>query len=128
VDARGLHVSAEWAESVYVTDLLAALASAPAERTFLLHAHLANFALFMSGIFPQHLHHRATRRAAPDLSFYERVGSTSYRVASDHPLAKRHELDAIYRTMGERFGDVRRRLNRLSEDFLCLESAGGFSS
>ena len=58
---------------------------------------------------------------APDLPFYEEVGSASYRFASDHHLARRNALDDVYRTIANNFSEVRRDLNRLSDQLLCVE-------
>ena len=107
--------------SDYVADMLAALTTASSEIEFYVRVHVGNYSLFMSGIFPEHLRHRASVRGAPDISFYEEVGSTNYRLASGHRLAHRHALADVYRTIADRFSEVRRDLNRLSDELLCLE-------
>ncbi len=105
----------------YVVDMLTALGSASADDEFHIRVHVGNYSLFVSGIFPGHLRHRATVHGAPDISYYEKVGSTNYRVASDHRLARRHALTDVYRTIADRFSEVRCDLNRLSDRLLCIE-------
>jgi hypothetical protein len=108
----------------YITGMLTALKAASSQADFSVRVQIANHALFMTGIFPDHLRHRTAMRGAPDISFYEQVGSANYRLASDQSPARRHALVEVYRTMGERFSEVRRNLNRLSSEFLCLNPLG----
>jgi hypothetical protein len=108
----------------YVSDMLIALRSASSEREFMIRVQVGNCSLFFSGIFPQHIAHRSTHRAAPPISFYEEVGSQNYRLASSHPLAREQSLVDTYRTIAEHFSEVRIGLNQLSDRLLCLEPAG----
>ena len=87
----------------------------------MIRVQVGNYSLFMSGIFPQHIAHRSTHHAAPPISFYEEVGSQNYRRASDHRLARRGGLAQTYRTIAERFSEVRVGLNQMSDRLLCLE-------
>jgi hypothetical protein len=108
-------------EHHYVADLLVAAERAPSERVFLIHSQVGNFSLFMTGIFPEHVQYRVWRRGAPGISFYEDVGSASFRLASHHALAHRHALREIYQLMAEQFRDVRLSLNRLSDALVHWE-------
>jgi hypothetical protein len=109
----------------FVSDMLALLSAASSEHEFLIRAHVGNYSLFMTGIFPEHLRHRTALRGAPGLSFYEEVGSTNYRLAADHQIARRHELTDVYRTIADRFTEVRHGLNRLSDRLICIDFGGG---
>ncbi len=102
----------------YVTDMLTILADLKGDRAFLLQAHVGNFSLFVSGIFPEHIRHRATARGAPDIRFYESVGSTHYRLAAHQPQARQTGLENVLDTIGNEFTDVRRGLNRVADQFL----------
>jgi len=112
----------------YVADMLSAQASSSGDDDFHVRVHVGNWSLFVAGIFPAHLQYRATVHGAPDISFYEKVGSANYRAASDHRLARRHALAGVYRTMADRFSEVRRDLNRMSDRLLCIEPAGSVLS
>ncbi len=109
----------------YVVELLAATQRAPSEHVFLIHSHLGNYALFIAGIFPQHVQHRVERRGAPSIEFYEDVGASSYRLASDHQMARVHMLAEIYRSISEQFRDIRLALNRLADLHIHIEGASG---
>ena len=51
--------------SLYLADILTELERARGEREFELRAHLGNLALWLGGIFPDHIAHRVQRRGAP---------------------------------------------------------------
>jgi len=102
----------------YLVDILADMARASGRRAFLLEAHLGNFALWLSGLFPDRIASRVQRRGGPDLSYYEEMGQTGYRMAAEDPLARQERLDALYRDAAEGFGRVRRGLNRFSDRYM----------
>jgi hypothetical protein len=113
------------ANADYVTDMLAALSVASSDGAFMIRVHVGDYSLFVSGIFPEHVQHRTAFRGAPNLSFYEDVGRTNYRLAAEHRLARRHALTDIYRTMADRFSEVRHGLNSLTDRLLCIEPTWG---
>jgi hypothetical protein len=106
----------------YISDLLAIISEARAEETFVVRAHIGNYTLFVTGVFPQHLQHRARYKGAPDLEFYEGVGSQSFRLLSDHSLARKKHLDEVFNCLGERFHEIRLRLNDMAERLLHLDT------
>jgi hypothetical protein len=99
----------------YFFDMLAALEKADDHTTFLIRAHIGNHSLFLSGVFPEHILHRAGRRGAPGLRYYQDLGRANYRAASDHRLATRYDLASVFDTLAEHFEPARRALNDLSE-------------
>ena len=106
----------------YVSDMLVALRQASPTQTFLIRAHVGNYSLFVSGIFRDSVECRA-HRGAPDVSFYEDVGSTSYRAAAGHRVARSAELSGVFDQLADRFRDVRRALNRLADSLLHLDDS-----
>jgi hypothetical protein len=110
--------------TMYVADMLSALNSVSPERAFFLRAQIGNRALFLTGVFPQHLQHRAQYRGAPDIGFYENVGSVNYRLASAHRLARESALGDVYRVIADQFSEVRSCLNQLADRLICLEPIG----
>jgi len=105
----------------YLSDILIALRNATPSEAFLLRSHLANTALFLTGIFAENIDKRA-RRGAPDLSFYEDLGRASYRSAADHRDARRFDLQKIYRELADGFQEARLALNDLAGRLLHLEA------
>lgn len=92
--------------------------SADSERAFLARAHLGNYALWMSGLFPDHIAHRRYRRGGPDLDYYETLGRRGFQLAADHRLANRHGLAPLYGAAAEAFPAMRRALNAVSDSLL----------
>lgn len=105
----------------YISDLLAVIGQARAEEVFVVRAHIGNYTLFLTGVFPQHLAHRARFKGAPDLDFYEGVGSQNFRLLSDHDIARRKQLSDVFNCLGEQFHEVRIALNDMSERLLTLD-------
>ncbi|MDP3773539.1 MAG: hypothetical protein Q8Q85_04665 [Gemmatimonadales bacterium] len=99
----------------YLVDLVAEADRTEGERQFRVRAHLGNFALWLTGIFPDYIAARRARKGGPDLPYYEAVGKSGFRLASDHALAGRYGLDGVLRQTGERFHQIRIALNRFSD-------------
>jgi len=104
----------------YLSDMLIALTRASAEESFLLRAHVGNYSLFVSGIFHENAQRRS-RRGAPDLEFYEKIGRTNYQLVAGHSAARRCELNDVFEELADRFHEVRLALNRLSDELLNLD-------
>lgn len=99
----------------YLVDLVAEADRAEGERQFRVRAHLGNFALWLTGIFPDYIAARRARKGGPDLPYYEALGKSGFRMASDHALAEKYGLGAVLRQAGERFAHLRVALNRFSD-------------
>lgn len=106
----------------YLVDIMEDLVRAEGRRAFLLRAHLGNFALWLSGLFPDWIDARVRRKGGPGLDYYEEMGSTGYRMAADDRHARQHALDDLYRDAAESFVPLRRTLNRVSDRVLFPRS------
>lgn len=102
----------------YFVDLLAAMDAPDGRRQFLVRAHLGNYALWLSGIFPDHVVARVHRRGAPGIDYVEAMGANGYRMAADSPFASRHGLENVYRTAASSFPTLRVALNRIADRYL----------
>lgn len=102
----------------YLVDIVADLAATEGERRFQVMAHLGNFALWLSGLFPDYIAARRLRKGGPDLSYYDALGRRGFALASDHALADRYQLDGVFRSAAEHYDEVRRALNQLSDRLL----------
>lgn len=106
----------------YISDMMHALSKANTTEAFLLRSHMANYALFISGIFADNVDKRTKRKGAPDISFYEAVGQMNYRAASEYREAKKFNLQAVYEELAGGFHEVRMALNDLATRLLHLDS------
>ncbi|TAK94233.1 MAG: hypothetical protein EPO07_16985 [Verrucomicrobia bacterium] len=108
----------------YFFEMLAALQTADDRMQFQIRAHIGNYSLFLSGVFPERIRFRAERKGFPDLKYYESLGRSQYRAAGDHKLAQRYELTEIFHTLSERFETTRLALNDISERVFSLGDGG----
>lgn len=104
----------------YFFEMLSALQTADDHTSFHIRAHIGNYSLFLSGVFPDRIRGRAERRGFPDLKYYVALGRTHFRAASDHRLAQRYELTGIFNTLSERFETTRLALNDISDRLFSM--------
>jgi hypothetical protein len=104
----------------YFFEMLTALRTADERTSFFIRVHIGNHSLFLSGVFPDRIRFRAEARGFPSLKYYEALGRTHYRMASDHRLAHRYAIDKILNTLAERFQTTRMALNDISERLFSI--------
>ncbi|HTL18418.1 MAG TPA: hypothetical protein VL793_14375 [Patescibacteria group bacterium] len=104
----------------YFFEMLAALRTADDRTSFYIRVHMGNYSLFLAGVFPERIRFRSEARGFPDLKYYDEVGRTQYRVASDHRLAHRYDLTNVLSTLADRFGTTRQALNEIAERLFSL--------
>src|SRR5205085_7107125 len=104
----------------YFFEMLTALEKADDRTSFLIRVHMGNHSLFLAGVFPERIRFRAEARGFPDLKYYESIGRTQYRVASDHRLAQRYAIAEVLSTLSERFEAERLTLHAIAERLFSL--------
>lgn len=116
VRGRAYRIS-EADDEVYdaIVELCEDLNDTDARRSFLVRTHLGNYALWLSGIFPDFIEQRHTKRGGPDLDYYEAMGRRGFQLAADHRLAEEHGLTALFANAAARFGLLRTALNSVSD-------------
>lgn len=102
----------------YLADLVAASDGEEPERALQLQAHLGEFALWLSGLFPDHITARVRRRGAPGLDYYEHLGARGFRAAADSRVAAGNGMDVVYRRCADGFPGLRVALNRVADRHL----------
>ena len=107
----------------YLFEMIAALESADERTSFYIRTHIGNHSLFWSGIFPERLRCRSERRGAPSMRYYESLGQTHFRAASDHRLAERYSLAPILSTLAEHFKATRLALNDVAERIFSISDS-----
>ena len=106
----------------YLVDLMGRLSTASGKEAFLLRAHIGNFALWLCGLFPDFLEARVQRRGAPPLSYYERMGTSGYQMASESPEAAALGVRDTLGSVALHFTGVRSALNRVSDRYLWRDA------
>lgn len=119
------HRISRWDDETYDTlaGLLSATEGSDPERSFLVRTHLGNYALWLSGIFPDHIEERRWRRGGPDLNYYETMGRTGYALAARHRLAREAGVSELYALASERFRVMRIALTGVSDALLFRNSS-----
>jgi hypothetical protein len=102
----------------YLVDMVRELGEADERRAFLLRSHLGNFSLWLAGLFPDFLEARVRRRGAPPIDWYDRMGTTGYRLAAGSPQAAALGVDQVMGEVARTFTGVRSALNQLSDQYL----------
>ncbi|RMF65614.1 MAG: hypothetical protein D6743_07730 [Calditrichaeota bacterium] len=106
----------------YLIDLLKDLLDAEPEERFMIQSHLGNYSMFLAGVYPDYIYYRRTyKKMAPDFSYYEQMGSTSYQQAAKHRLAEELELAEILETLGTKFRKVRLALNYMVDRYMHMD-------
>ena len=101
-----------------VAGLLAEVDHGDPTRRFLVRAHLGNYALWLGGMFPDHVEERHTRRGGPDLDYYDEMGQKGFALAAQHRLAKQYGMESLYEAASQGFPRIRAALNHVSDRFL----------
>jgi hypothetical protein len=99
-------------------DIAADLDDPSLTRSFLLRAHLGNYTLWLSGLFPDRIEYRRRNRGGPDLEYYEEMGRRGFALAADHRLAAQYNLADLFRKAAENFLMLRLTLNGISDTLL----------
>jgi hypothetical protein len=108
----------------YLFEMLAAANDADARTCFCIRAHIGNYSLFLSGVFPERIRFRSERRGFPGLKYYEGIGRAQYRIAGEHQLARQYELSGVFYTLSERFQTTRLALNDIADRLFALGDNG----
>lgn len=101
-----------------LSSIAAELDTVDPTRSFLVRAHLGNFALWQGGLFPDRIAYRREIRGGPDLDYYDFMGQKGYLLAAQHRLASQYGLVDLYGTAAENFAVLRIALNNVSDELL----------
>lgn len=102
----------------YVVDLAQATERADGSRQFQVLAHLGNFALWLTGLFPDYIAARRARKGGPDLEYYEAAGRSGFQRAAEHRLAGHYGMADLLGEAGAFFTEIRIAMNRFSDRVL----------
>lgn len=114
------HRVSRWDDETYDTlaGLLGEINTSDPKRSFLVRTHLGNYALWLSGVFPDHIEERRWQRGGPTLDYYESMGRRGYSLAASHTLARETGVSDFYALAAERFRVMRIALTSVSDALL----------
>jgi hypothetical protein len=103
----------------YFVDLAEEAARADESRSFVLNAHIGNYALYLTGIFGEALNYRQRYKRRPvDARYYADMGRVGYRDAASNRLAKVYRLEDVFLRLALQFDYYRERLGVLAREHL----------
>jgi len=103
----------------YLVDLIEQAVGADPQRRFLVHAHVANFSLFMTGMFGAYLEERFKHgRRTVGTDYYADLGSASFSQASSLPPAQEYRLTEVFVRLALTFDTYRRALGSIANEYL----------
>lgn len=102
----------------YLVDLAERAASCEGAHKFKVRAHIGHYALWLSGLYPDHLDYRCRTKGAPNLRYYVTMGQAGYRTAARSPAATTYGVAALYSRVARAFPMLRIALNRMSDRHL----------
>lgn len=104
----------------YIVDLVTEAASVGPERQFLVHCHIGNYALFLSGLYARAIEHRHRYRRRPvSLDYYRQTGRSFYATAALNWRAQRFGLRDVFHQLSGRFDYYRGGLHRIATENLA---------
>lgn len=107
----------------YFVDMMQDGIDANSFETFLLRSHMGNYALFMTGIFPERIFYKSTYgHKAPGFEYFEMMGKNGYRMASQHELAVKLSLMHILNKLSDHFGPIRLALNNMVDNYITVDN------
>lgn len=101
-----------------LTSVFAEIETSDPKRSFLARTHLGNYALWLSGVFPDHIAYRQVRKGGPNLDYYDAMGQKGFEMAAAHRLANEFGLVNLYDSVAEHFAMLRIALNNVSDSLL----------
>lgn len=102
----------------YIYEMLGEAINANGRRQFTIFAHIGNFTLFLTGMFPAWIDYRHRFKNRPvDRKFYEDQGRTYYHQAALHPLADEFRLKEVFFRLALGFDDYGKALNRMTNRY-----------
>ncbi len=114
----------EAADFDYLVDLVAEEQAAGPDRRFLVQAHIANYALFVGGVWADWVEHRHRYARRPvTVGYFCDMGASRYLSVSRHPRAQEFGLHTVFRELAERFDYYRGGLEALAARHLFSQPA-----
>ncbi|HQU15869.1 MAG: hypothetical protein B7Z66_06335 [Chromatiales bacterium 21-64-14] len=103
----------------YLVGMIDEAARAEPRRQFLIYAHIGNYALYLTGVFPRWIEHRHRFKRRPvDTAYYLDFGRVYFERAASHPLAREYRLGEVFLRLALLFDQYREALNRMAQQYL----------
>lgn len=103
----------------YIIDMIEEIRYSDTIRKFYIYCHIGNYALFFTGMFPEYIGHKFRyKKTFIDSRYYVDFGKTYFCLASEHDMARQHELDDTLRSLSEGFEIIIKLLHHMRNEYL----------
>lgn len=104
----------------YIIDMIEEIQRSDSARRFYIYCHIGNYTLFFTGMFPEYIEHKFKyKKTLIDSRYYVDFGKTYFGLASEHDMARRHELDDTLHSLSEGFEIITKLLRYLRHEYLA---------
>lgn len=105
----------------YLVGMIENAQEADTRRQFLIHSHIGNYTLFLTGMFPQWIDYRHEVKKRPvNQRYYIDMGSAHFHRASRSDLAREYALEDVFLRLSLRFEHYKHTLNQVASKHLFL--------
>lgn len=103
----------------YIIDMIKESQRADNARRFYIYCYIGNYTLFFTGMFPEYLEHQFKyKKTLIDSRYYIDFGKTYFGLASEHEMARQHELDETLYSLSEGFEVIAKLLQYMRKEYL----------
>lgn len=103
----------------YIVDMIEEIQRSDSARRFYIYCHIGNYTLFFTGMFSEYIEHKFKyKKTLVDSRYYVDFGKTYFGLASEHDMARRHELDDTLHSLSEGFEIITKLLQYMRKEYL----------
>lgn len=103
----------------YIIDMIEEIQRSDNARRFYIYCHIGNYTLFFTGMFPEYIEHKFKyKKSLIDSRYYVDFGKTYFGLASEHAMARQHELDDTLHSLSEGFEIITKLLQYMRKEYL----------
>lgn len=103
----------------YIVDMIKESQRSDNVRRFYIYCYIGNYTLFFAGMFPEYIEHKyKCKKTLINSRYYIDFGKTYFGLASEHDMARRHELDETLHFLSEGFEIVAKLLQYMRKEYL----------
>ena len=103
----------------YIINMIEKIQRSDSARRFYIYCHIGNYTLFFTGMFQEYLEHKFKyKKTLIDSRYYIDFGKTYFSLASEHDMARQHELDDTLHSLSEGFEIITKLLQYMRNEYL----------
>ncbi len=102
----------------YIVDMVEEIRHSDNARKFYIYCHIGNYSLFFTGMFPEYIEYKFKyKKTLIDSRYYIDFGKTYFGLASEHDIARQHELNDTLYSLSEGFEIIIKLLQYMRNEY-----------